>query len=357
MRGLGSVFKRGGVWYVQYYHRGKRYRESSYSESQPQAQRLLKKRLGEINSGKWIGPSEERVTFENLAKDIENDYRANGKRSLSTILFHLQNLRRFFGTDRAIDINTDRVKYYQVQRLDEKAACATINREVACLGRMFSLAAEANKISRKPKFKLLEGERVRQGFLEHGEFLLLLSNLPDYIKPIVEFLYLSGWRKGEVLKLEWKDVDLESRTVRLRMENSKNKESRLLPLTNRIWELIQDRTIDRDLHCSYVFHHEGKKIGDFRKVWKQACKVSGLNGIIVHDLRRCAARNMSRAGVSEQVAMGLTGHKTNSMYRRYRIVNEQDLMEGTGKLQSHLQEHAKTSVIVPIVMNPESAAR
>jgi len=173
----------------------------------------------------------------------------------------------------------------------------------------------------------------------------------------VEFLYLSGWRKGEAQKLEWKDVDLEGKTVRLRMENSKNKESRVLPLTKRLWNIIQDRAKERRLHCLYVFHHNGTKIGDFRKVWKRACKESGLDGIIVHDLRRCAARNLSRAGVPEQVAMGLTGHKTNSMYRRYRIVDERDLREATERLQAHLEEQPKTTVIVPIVINPKRAAR
>ena len=227
----------------------------------------------------------------------------------------------------------------------------------ACLGHMLSLAVDAGKLSRKPKFRLLDGERVREGFLEHGEFLVLLSNLPDYIKPIVEFLYLSGWRKGEVQKLEWKDVDVGGRTVRLRIANSKNKESRVLPLTGRLWDLIRDRASARQLNCPYVFHHNGLKIGDFRKVWKRACKESGLDGIIVHDLRRCAARNLSRAGVPEQVAMGLTGHKTNSMYRRYRIVDERDLREATERLQAHLEEQPKTTVIVPIVINPKRAAR
>ena len=52
-------------------------------------------------------------------------------------------------------------------------------------------------------------------------FLALLGNLPNHLKPLVEFLYLSGWRKGERVRLEWRDVDLNSRIVRLKIENSK----------------------------------------------------------------------------------------------------------------------------------------
>ena len=347
MRGIGRVFKRGSTWWIAYYHRGKEYRESSDSESETQARRLLKKRLGEISSGRFIGPSEDRLTFEEMVKDLENDYRVNSRRSLSTAMYHVGHLRGFFGLDRAIDITQDRVKAYQVHRLEERAAHATVNREVACLGRMLSLAVNAGKLSRKPRFQLLDGERVRQGFLEHGDFLALLGNLPDYLKPVVEFLYLSGWRKGEALKLEWRDVDSEGRAVRLRIENSKNKESRILPLTGRLWEIVQQRAKERRLDCPFIFHTEGKRIGEFRKSWKRACKLSGLEGVIVHDLRRCAARNLSRAGIPESVAMEITGHKTRSMYRRYRIVDEKDLREATERLQSHL-ERSKASTVIRI---------
>ena len=64
MRGMGRVFKRGSAWWVGYYHRGKEFRESTGSESEAQARRLLKKRLGEIGRGRLIGPVEEKVTFE-----------------------------------------------------------------------------------------------------------------------------------------------------------------------------------------------------------------------------------------------------------------------------------------------------
>jgi integrase len=348
MRGIGRVFKRSSVWWVAYYHRGKEYRESSGSESEATARRLLKKRLGEISAGRFIGPNEDRLTFEELVEGLVNDYQVNSRRSLSTAMNHVRHLRGFFGLDRAIDITPDRVKAYQVYRLKEGASHATGNREVAGLGRMLSLAVNAGKLSRKPRFQLLDGERVRQGFLEHGDFLALLSNLPDYLKPVVEFLYLSGWRKGEALKLEWRDVDLQGRVVRLRMENSKNKESRILPLTARLWEIIQERISERRLDCLYVFHLSGQRIGDFRKAWKTACKKSGLERIIPHDLRRCAARNLSRAGIPESVAMEITGHKTRSMYRRYRIVDERDLREATERLQAHLEELPKSQVVAPL---------
>ena len=121
-------------------------------------------------------------------------------------------------------------------------------------------------------------------------------------------------------------------------------------LRAQLLELIQAQAERRRPDCPFVFHSDGQKIGDFRKAWKTACKKNGLEGVIVHDLRRCAARNLSRAGVPEAVAMEITGHKTRSMYRRYRIVDERDLREATERLQAHLQEQPKTPVIVPILI-------
>ena len=83
---------------------------------------------------------------------------------------------------------------------------------------------------------------------------------------------------------------------------------------------------------SFVFHRNGRPIKDFRKAWADACQAAGVPGMIPHDLRRTAVRNLERAGVSRSAAMKLTGHKTESVYRRYAIVSEGDLAEGVRKL-------------------------
>jgi len=370
-RGVGRVFKRkmriasgqmveDPIWWIAYYHRGKEYRESSSFTSEEKARRKLKKRLQDIGNRRFV-PNEDRLTFGDMVVDLENEYRVNDRRTLSTTRNHIRHLRESFGMDRAVDITPDRVLAYQVLRQNEGAARASINRELAALGRMLSLAVELEKLSFKPKFKMLEGEKVRQGFLEHGDFLRLLGNLPDYLQPVVEFLYYSGWRKSSARNLEWKDVDLEGKTARLRIESSKNKEPWVVPLAGELWDIVQGRLGERRLDCPYVFHYRnGKKVGDFKKSWKTACIKSGLGrmeginskekyvGTIPHDLRRCTARNLSRADVGEQLAMKITGHKTNSMYRRYRIVDEDELREAQEKLQAHLREQVNNSKVASI---------
>jgi len=343
LRGMGRVFRRGRVYWIAFYHRGNEIRESSGSEKEADARKLLKRRIAETQTGCFV-VDEEKVTFEDLAEGITTDYRLNGRRSIKSALENnLKHLRGFFGFDRAIDI-PDRYRAYQLRRIEQGASVATVNRESAMLRRMFSIAVDAGKLSRRPRFKMLEGEKVRQGFVEHGDFLRLLGELASCVSQLVEFLYYSGWRKSAGRNLEWKEIDTQGRTAKLKAEDSKNGEPWILPLSGRLWEIIQERQKARRLDCPFVFHLDGKKIGDFRKAWQSACKRAGLSGLLIHDLRRCAARNLSRAGVAEVVAMKITGHKTSSMYRRYRIIDEKEIREAQEKMQEHLSATRESKV-------------
>lgn len=84
--------------------------------------------------------------------------------------------------------------------------------------------------------------------------------------------------------------------------------------------------------CRWVFHRNGNRIKGLRAAWTNACEAAGFPGRIPHDLRRSAVRNMERAGLSRSVAMQLTGHKTEAVYRRYAITSEADLREGVDRL-------------------------
>lgn len=90
----------------------------------------------------------------------------------------------------------------------------------------------------------------------------------------------------------------------------------------------------------YVFHRNGERVRDFRGVWKRCCREAGMGHTLFHDLRRSAVRNLERAGVPRSIAMLLTGHRTESIYRRYAIANEDDLSRGV-RLVARLSERKR----------------
>jgi hypothetical protein len=108
MRGMGRVFKRGSVYWIAYSYRNQEYRESAHSESEAAARKLLKKRIGEAGIGQFIGPNEERLTFEDMADALLTDYEINKLRSVRSVKLSIKHLRRSFGMQHALDITTDK---------------------------------------------------------------------------------------------------------------------------------------------------------------------------------------------------------------------------------------------------------
>lgn len=373
-RGMGLIYqptwkdqksgetKTSTVWWIQYNVRGKRIRENSESRNRADAAQLLKQRIADAQSGKPVGREVDRTTFGDLATGLLNDYKANRRSSIARIENALEHLRTFFGGDRveneqkqltgftggdrAIVITTDRITAFAASRQEASAANATINRSLAALKRAFRLAERAGRVAARPYIPMLTENNARSGFLSHAEFVRLRDALPADLKDPVAFLYYSGWRVGEMRALEWRDVDAAGGVVRLRPEISKTRHGRVLPLRGELAAIIDRAAARRALECAAVFHRDGKPVGLFRKSWASACKDAGLGGILVHDLRRTAVRNLVRAGVPEKVAMNITGHKTRSVFDRYDIVTEDDLARAMDRVNVHLDAQPKTAATV-----------
>jgi len=339
---MGSLYKRGRIWWIKYYRNGKAFRESSKSKKISDAKRLLQKRDGEMGKGEFLGPKTERVRFEELAGDFLNEYRANNRKSLVWAKRRIaRHLTPFFGGLRAVDITTDRIRAYTVARLEGGASNASVNRELGALKRMFNLAGEMTppKVARVPYIPMLKENNVRKGFFEHGEYLALLRELPEYLKPVLSFGYYTGAREGEILGLRWHQIDLKARTANLEPGTTKTGQPRTIPLTGDLLETLRARKAIRDENfpeCDYVFSRGGKRIGSFHVAWRSACNRAGLTGKLFHDLRRTAVRNMIRAGIPERVAMAISGHKTRAVFDRYNIVAERDLHDAARRLEIHL---------------------
>jgi integrase len=344
------LYKQPGsrFWWIKYYRDGRPIRESTKTEKEKEAGRILRSREGDVAKGRPVMPRADRVRFEELSADFINDYKVNGKRSLDRAERSVAHLKAHFGGWRAVNITTPAIRAYIEKRQREKAANATINRELAALKRMFNLALQAEKLPRRPHIPSLAEDNVRTGFFGEVEFLALHEALPDYLRSVATFAYTYGWRKSEILGLTWDRADLAAGTVRLDPGSTKNREGRQVALTEELREVLAGQwekaravvtqqkptATPREVAeaIPWVFHRGGKPIRDFRDAWQTACEAAGLVGRIPHDFRRTSVRNMIRAGVPERVAMAISGHKTRSVFDRYNIVSEGDLKAAAERL-------------------------
>jgi integrase len=353
--GTGRIFQRGETFWIDYSFRGERYRESSESTKRSDATKLLRKRMAEMGRGKVIGPAEERVMLEELLRGLTTDYAVNRRKSAARLPGALAHLRDFFGPARAVDVTTDRIRLYIQSRQDEGAANATIRQELSHLKRAFNLAVQAGTLASRPYIPTINVSNTREGFFEVAELERVIAELAEPLRPVVRFAALTGWRKGEVLPLLWSQVDFAAGEVRL--WTSKNDEPRVFPFRDLppLAGLLEEqrettRTLERETKTiiPHVFHRKGRPIREMKLAWEGATKRAGLAGWLFHDLRRTAVRNLERAGVSRSVAMKLTGHKTEAVYRRYAIADSRALAEGVGKLAALHAGPAEPGKVVPI---------
>jgi len=351
-RGLGFVFqpaykdkrtgeqKKTATWWIQYFVRGERHRESSGSSSRAEAVNLLKQRVGEAAQGRVVAPRAEKTTFEQLAQMLIDDYEANERKSRKRLRFSLAHLLEFFGNTLAIDVTADRVTSYITYRQREGAAAATINRELAALKRAFSLGEKAGKVIQRPSITKLRENNRRKGFFEPDQYRAVVEHLPEELKPVIQTAYITGWRiTSELLTRQKHHVDLNAGWIRLEPGETKNGEGRNFPLTPELREVLERQLqTTKELEqktgqiIPWLFHRVGKPIRDFRWVWASACRKAGVPGRIPHDFRRTAVRNLERAGVPRSVAMAMVGHRTEAIYRRYAIADEAMLKEGAARL-------------------------
>ncbi len=292
----GRVYRRGRTWWVDFSARGRRYRESSGSTKKTVAKALLKKRLGEIGNGTHA-PDAETVTFEDLAELIETDYRVQGNRSTNRMLAAMEHVRGYFGQDRALDITAARLAAYVSARQEEGAAASTIQKELAALKRAFNLAIRHGILPRRPAFPKIRIDNVREVCPTASDVAAIVSEITEPLKPVVRFAALTGWRKGEILGLRWRDVDFESETIRLEGGRSKNREARTFPFGTYppLAELLREQRAhtdrverERGRIVGHVFHRDGDAIRSMRTAWAGATDRAGVADYNFHDLRRHA---------------------------------------------------------------------
>ncbi len=167
----------------------------------------------------------------------------------------------------------------------------------------------------------------------------------------IAFGYKTGWRFSEITGLKWPQVDLKENKVWLEAGTTKNDEARtvyldseLQAILNDLWESRKTTMKETQTISPYVFLNKtgNDRIRDIRGSWKSDCIKAEIGERLFHDLRRTAVRNMVRAGIPETVAMRVSGHKTRSVFERYNIVSDNDLILAAQKQETWLRSQTGT---------------
>jgi integrase len=270
-----------------------------------------------------------------------------------------------------VDVTSDVLARYVDSRQQAGAQNATINRELAALKRMFSLGAKATpaKVMRMPAFPHLAENNIRLGFLEDGQYTKLVEHCPElWFRAMLEVGRTYGWRSNELKTMRVKQVDLLAHTIRLEPGTTKNREGREVTMTASVYALMKECVGGKGQDDMVFTRKGGKPIRDFRKTWWSVCVEAGLGrmfcrrcskpvassrcetckgrnlryeGLLFHDLRRTAARNYRRLGVGETVIMRIGGWKTRSVFERYNIVTQTDVMDAVTKLEKAERKQAE----------------
>jgi integrase len=303
--------------------------------------------------------------------------------SYGTLKIQARTLVDFFGEKRLDDIKPEdlrlfrdqRVKYHTVRcgnaqcgnryvrrkkcglcgwertEAGEPASVQTINHEHRLFCTMMKVArSEAFRLTTlNPSewMKRPNPNNERDRIATPEEWALLKQHGSPSLVRFLTIAYDLGTRRGELLKLDWPDVDMKRREFTLR--HTKNREPRVIPMTDEVYAAFKDLWQGRRLNTKAVFLWRGHCVTRVQTAFAAACRRAGLvcgrkhGGLTVHDFRHTASTNFRRAGVDTMTAMKIVGHKSEKMHRRYNQITPDDLRQATAKLAAYSNRNANTT--------------
>jgi len=327
-----SIFKKGKNWYIDYYYKGRRKRKK-IGPSKKLAMQVLNDVQLKIARGEFLGIfDEKKVLFEDFAQKYLDYSRAN--KAWSTYFrrdrFNINNLVPYFKGKYLFEITPEMIEKYKAVRL-EKVSPASVNRELACLKHMFTKAIEWGyiKVNMAKGVRQLKEPPGRLRYLTLDEIQALLKACSNSIRPIVVTALNTGMRRSELFNLKWSDVDFINRKITVL--NSKNNESRIIPINQTLYEELF--ALSQVARGDYVFTRKhGRPLKDVKRGFSSALKRAGIKNFRFHDLRHTFASHLVMQGVDLRTVQQIMGHKDIKMTMRYSHLSPDYIQKAVEKL-------------------------
>ncbi len=331
-----GIYKRDRIWYIDYYDQFNRRHREVVGPNKRAAEQALAKRKTEVAENKFLDKKkEEKLKFEDFAQEFIEYYCKLNKKSWERDAQSIRHLRAVFTGKYLYAITPLEIEKYKEKRI-HLVKPATINRELSCLKTLFNKAIEWEKLELNPmkKVKLWKENNQRVRYLEKEEIKRLLENCPDYLKPIVLVALNTGMRQGEILNLEWPDIDFHQELIYI--NDSKSGEPRKIPMNSITLAALGQRKKGRG--SSYVFSNkEGEPFRKVYKGFKAALRRAEISNFTFHDLRHTFASHLVMNGTDLKTVQELLGHKTFKMTLRYAHLSSDHKRNAVDKLATQME--------------------
>ena len=313
-----GIFIKAGNYYIDYYVNGQRKREK-IGKSRKLAETVLAKRKVQIAEGRFLDiRRNEKIKFAEMSQLFLDNYSRVNKKSWDRDALSIKNLNKFFSGKYIYEINNLHIEEYKRKRLESNVSVATINRELACLKTILRKAAEWGKMRTPlPKIQLFRENNQRVRYLKEKEAQVLIEASPEPLKSIIIIALYTGMRRGEILNLKWRDIDIKERNITI--WDTKNKEKRVVPMNSMVWETFLNINKSPDSDFVFTRHNGQSRLTDdyISHLFQKIVKKIGFKNFRFHDLRHTFASWLVMKGVDLKTVQELMGHKDFRMTLRY----------------------------------------
>jgi integrase len=333
------LVKRGNVWWMDLIHDGIRIRRSTGTSDKEQAEGILANLRVELGKVKFFEhPREKQHTFEEMMGRYLKECSAyKSPKSAVRDRGALNHLLPVFGDMVITGITPKLLAGYKTQRRLERAAPATINKELQLVRHAFNLGREWEWCQDNPMQRVsmekTHNEVDRWLTLDEEDRLMTASS--PWLREFIVFALNTGMRQGEILNLQWQDVDFTRGT--LVVMKSKNGTRRTLPLNTTVYELLATKQASMGVPRGRVFTTPRRNELKVRFLAREFCEArdrAGIPDFRFHDLRHTFATRLVQRGIDLYKVQRLLGHKTTHMTQRYAHHSPESLREGVRILEN-----------------------
>jgi integrase len=241
-----------------------------------------------------------------------------------------QHLIPFFGSTKLASIRPSKVNAYIESRTGEVSA-GTIIKETNVLKHFFGVACDVwELIPANParRVRMPEAPEGRTRHLEPAELQKLLLACPPWLRPIVGLAVSTGMRRGELMRIRWKDVDVKNGRILLSL--TKSGKPRFAYLNQLSSQVIASLEPDGRPPKELLF--PGLTPEQVTVAFIRACQAAGIEDFSLHDLRHTFASQLRMKGADLHTVGQLLGHKDLRMTARYSHLNPEYLGTAASKL-------------------------